>query len=42
MSAMAVLWDSGRIPLAGQEERLDFLTTQIAGMRMGPATPQEN
>jgi AcrR family transcriptional regulator len=27
---MAVLSDSGRIPLAGQEERLDFLVTQVA------------
>lgn len=34
---MAVLSDSGRIPLAGQEERLDFLVTQIAGITSGPS-----
>ncbi|MER6110957.1 TetR/AcrR family transcriptional regulator [Streptomyces hirsutus] len=31
LHGMAVLSDSGRIPPAGQEERLDFLVTQIAG-----------
>ncbi|WP_406080200.1 TetR/AcrR family transcriptional regulator [Micromonospora sp. NBC_00858] len=30
LHGMAVLSDSGRIPPAGQEERLDFLVTQIA------------
>ena len=31
LHGMAVLSDSDRIPAAGQEERLDFLVTQIAG-----------
>lgn len=31
LHGMAVLSDSGRIPPAGQEERLDFLITQLAG-----------
>lgn len=31
LHGMAVLSDSGRIPSDGQEERLDFLITQIAG-----------
>ncbi|MFD0362118.1 TetR/AcrR family transcriptional regulator [Nocardia sp. GCM10030253] len=31
LHGMAVLSDSGRIPPDGQEERLDFLITQIAG-----------
>ncbi|WP_405875582.1 hypothetical protein [Streptomyces sp. NBC_00005] len=28
---IAVLADSGRIPAAGQEQRLDVLVTQVAG-----------
>jgi AcrR family transcriptional regulator len=36
---MAVPSDSGRIPREGQEERLDFLITQIAGTPMRPTTP---
>ena len=39
LHGMAVLSDSGRIPPAGQEERLDFLITQIAGTPMRPTTP---
>jgi AcrR family transcriptional regulator len=39
LHGMAVLSDSGRIPPAGQEERLDFLITQIAGTPSGPTTP---
>jgi AcrR family transcriptional regulator len=39
LHGMAVLSDSGRIPPAGQEERLDFLITQMAGTPSGPATP---
>jgi AcrR family transcriptional regulator len=39
LHGMAVLSDSGRIPPADQEERLDFLTTQIAGTPSGPTTP---
>jgi AcrR family transcriptional regulator len=39
LHGMAVLSDSGRIPSAGQEERLDFLITQIAGIPGGPTTP---
>jgi AcrR family transcriptional regulator len=35
LHGMAVLSDSGRIPPAGQEERLDFLVTQIAGSPAG-------
>jgi AcrR family transcriptional regulator len=31
LHGMAVLSDSGRIPAAGQEDRLDFLVTQVAG-----------
>jgi AcrR family transcriptional regulator len=31
LHGMAVLSDSGRIPPDGQEERLDFLVTQVAG-----------
>jgi len=33
---MAVLSDSGRISPHGQQERLDFLITQIAGAPLGP------
>jgi AcrR family transcriptional regulator len=33
LHGMAVLSDSGRIPPNGQEERLDFLVTQIADIR---------
>ena len=36
LHGMAVLSDNGRIPLTGQEERLDLLVTRIAG---GPTTP---
>jgi AcrR family transcriptional regulator len=39
LHGMAVLSDSGRIPPDGQEERLDFLITQIAGIPMRPTTP---
>ncbi|WP_248962126.1 TetR/AcrR family transcriptional regulator [Sphaerisporangium perillae] len=39
LHGMAVLSDSGRIPPDGQEERLDFLITQIAGPPMRPTTP---
>jgi hypothetical protein len=39
LHGMAVLSVSGRIPPAGQEERLDFLITQIAGTPSGPTTP---
>lgn len=39
LHGMAVLSDSGRIPPAGQEERLDFLITQIAGTPSGSTTP---
>lgn len=39
LHGMAVLSDSGRIPPDGQEERLDFLITQIADTPSGPATP---
>jgi AcrR family transcriptional regulator len=39
LHGMAVLSDSGRIPPDGQEERLDFLITQIAGTPMRPTTP---
>ncbi|REK87618.1 TetR/AcrR family transcriptional regulator [Streptomyces inhibens] len=35
LHGMAVLSDSGRIPPDGQEERLDFLVTQIAGTPRG-------
>ncbi|MGH3313162.1 MAG: TetR/AcrR family transcriptional regulator [Streptomyces sp.] len=35
LHGMAVLSDSGRIPADGQEERLDFLVTQIAGTPAG-------
>lgn len=35
LHGMAVLSDSGRIPPDGQEERLDFLVTQIAGTPNG-------
>ncbi|PWI06195.1 TetR family transcriptional regulator [Streptomyces sp. NWU339] len=35
LHGMAVLSDSGRIPPDGQEERLDFLVTQIAGPPTG-------
>ncbi|MFJ8074564.1 TetR/AcrR family transcriptional regulator [Streptomyces sp. NPDC096176] len=35
LHGMAVLSDSGRIPPDGQEERLDFLVTQIAGLPAG-------
>ena len=35
LHGMAVLSDSGRIPPDGQEERLDFLVTQIAGSPAG-------
>jgi AcrR family transcriptional regulator len=38
LHGMAVLSDSGRIPPAGQEERLDFLVTQVAGTPSGPTT----
>lgn len=36
---MAVLYGSGRIPMDGQGERLDFLITQIAGTPSGPTVP---
>ncbi|MGW0807210.1 TetR/AcrR family transcriptional regulator [Nonomuraea sp. NPDC002799] len=39
LHGMAVLSDSGRIPADGQEERLDFLITQVAGPPMRPTTP---
>jgi AcrR family transcriptional regulator len=39
LHGIAVLSDSGRIPPDGQEERLDFLVTQIAGTPIGPTTP---
>jgi len=39
LHGMAVLSDSGRIPPDGQEERLDFLVTRIAGTPMGLTTP---
>jgi AcrR family transcriptional regulator len=39
LHGMAVLSDSGRIPREGQEERLDFLITQIAGTPLRPTTP---
>lgn len=39
LHGMAVLSDSGRIPPGGQEERLDFLITRIAGTPMTPTTP---
>lgn len=39
LHGMAVLSGSGRIPPDGQEERLDFLTTQIAGTPIRPTTP---
>lgn len=35
LHGMAVLSDSGRIPPTGQEGRLDFLVTQIAGSPAG-------
>ncbi|MGW7358000.1 TetR/AcrR family transcriptional regulator [Streptomyces sp. NPDC054802] len=35
LHGMAVLSDSGRIPPEGQEERLDFLVTQVAGTPAG-------
>jgi AcrR family transcriptional regulator len=38
LHGMAVLSDSGRIPPDGQEERLDFLVTQIAGTPTAPTT----
>ncbi|MCS7480176.1 TetR/AcrR family transcriptional regulator [Umezawaea endophytica] len=36
---LAVLSDSGRIPQAGQEERLDFLITRIVDTPNEPTTP---
>lgn len=39
LHGIAVLSESGRIPPDGQEERLDFLITQIAGTPMKPTTP---
>jgi AcrR family transcriptional regulator len=38
LHGIAVLSDSGRIPPAGQEERIDFLITQIADTPTGPTT----
>ncbi len=44
LHGMAVLSDSGRIPREGQQQRLDFLVTQIAGEpashKTGPARVQ--
>jgi hypothetical protein len=42
LHGMAVLSDSGRIPPAGQEERLDFLVTQIAGTPSGPTAQRRH
>ncbi|MEU7933508.1 TetR/AcrR family transcriptional regulator [Micromonospora echinofusca] len=39
LHGMAVLSDSGRIPPDAQEERLDFLVTQLAGTPTNPTTP---
>ncbi|MEV0805553.1 TetR/AcrR family transcriptional regulator [Micromonospora sp. NPDC050200] len=39
LHGIAVLSESGRIPPEGQEERLDFLITQIADTPMKPTTP---
>ena len=39
LHGIAVLSESGRIPPDGQEERLDFLITQIADTPMKPTTP---
>lgn len=39
LHGIAVLSDSGRIPPDGQEERVDFLVTQIADTPSGPTTP---
>ncbi|WP_033438766.1 TetR/AcrR family transcriptional regulator [Saccharothrix sp. NRRL B-16314] len=39
LHGMAVLSDSGRIPPAGQEERLDFLISRISDTHSGPTTP---
>jgi AcrR family transcriptional regulator len=39
LHGMAVLSAGGRIPRAGQEERLDFLVTRIAGNPGGPTAP---
>ena len=39
LHGIAVLSESGRIPPDGQEERLEFLITQIAGIPMKPTTP---
>ncbi|RSM74279.1 TetR family transcriptional regulator [Actinoplanes sp. ATCC 53533] len=39
LHGIAVLSESGRIPPDGQEERLDFLITRIAGAPTKPATP---
>jgi len=39
LHGLAVLSDSGRIPPAGQEERLDFLIARIADTPGGPTTP---
>lgn len=40
LHGMAVLSASGRIPSDGQEERLDFLVSQIAGITVKSETPQ--
>jgi AcrR family transcriptional regulator len=40
LHGIAVLSESGRIPRAGQEERIDFLITQIANTSVRPTTPQ--
>ncbi|MEH0824378.1 MULTISPECIES: TetR/AcrR family transcriptional regulator [unclassified Micromonospora] len=39
LHGIAVLSESGRIPPDGQEDRLDFLVTQIADAPMKPITP---
>ncbi|MEV4465249.1 TetR/AcrR family transcriptional regulator [Micromonospora echinofusca] len=39
LHGMAVLSESGRIPPDAQEERLDFLVTQLADTPTNPATP---
>ncbi|MFI8302156.1 TetR/AcrR family transcriptional regulator [Streptomyces sp. NPDC085927] len=42
LHGMAVLSDSGRIPPDGQEERLDFLVTQIAGPQRADHATKDN
>jgi AcrR family transcriptional regulator len=39
LHGIATLSESGRIPPGGQEERLDFLVTQIAAAPTKPSTP---